>query len=83
MPSLGGYQPFLGGKFCLGVVATPWVWARLLKKGFSLPKEVRPHAQRLVTNIKIVHENINFYFHSTSMFVKYLGNKNCLGIELE
>ena len=33
--SLGGYQPFLGGEFCLRGVATHWVWAGLPKKGLS------------------------------------------------
>ena len=76
LASLAGEQPFLGGEFCLGGVAPSSVWAGLPKKGFSLPIEERPHPQRVVTDFKNHHENVTFYFHSASMFVKYLGIKS-------
>ena len=44
-----------------------------LKKGLSHHVKGRPYTQRVVTDFKNVLENDKFYFHSTSMFVKYLG----------
>ena len=72
LPSLSGDQTLLGGEFCLGGVDPPWVQAGLPKKGLSPSIEGRSHTQKFVTDLKNVHENHNFYFHSTSMFVKYL-----------
>ena len=75
LPSLGGDQPLLGGEFCLGGVDPPWVKAGLPKKGLSPPIEGRSYTQKLVTDLKNVHKNVNFPFHSTSTFVKYQGLK--------
>ena len=69
LPSLSGDQTLLGGEFCLGGVDPPWVQTGLPKKGFSSPIEVRLHSQKVVTDFKNVFENVNVYFHSTSMFV--------------
>ena len=43
------------------------------KNGLSPPIEGRLHTLWVVTDFKSVHEQVNFYFHSASMFVKYHG----------
>ena len=73
LSSLGGEQPLLDGEFCLGGADPPWVQADLPKKCISPPLEGRCRTQQVVTDLKNVHKNVNFYFYSSSMFVKYLG----------
>ena len=52
LSTLGGYQPFLGGEFCLGGLVPPWVQAGVPKKGISPPIEGRSHTQKVVTDLK-------------------------------
>ena len=77
LPSLGGDQ-FLGGEFCLGGIAPPWVWAGRPKTDLS--PQAGPIHRGWSPTSKNLHENINYNFHSTSMFVKYIGlNQVLLG----
>ena len=75
LPYLGGDQLILGGEFCLGGIAPHWGWTGLRKKCLSLPIEGRPPKQRVVAYFRNVHDNVEFYFYSTSMFVKCLAIK--------
>ena len=45
---------------------------RTTQKGWSPPIEVSHHPQREITYLKPSIENVNFCFHSTSVFVKFL-----------
>ena len=67
LPTFFGWLIMFG--WCYPTLGLGWP----TKKGLSSPIEARLHILRVVTDLKNVYENVNFYFHSTSMFVKYLG----------
>ena len=55
----------------------------------GIPKKVCHHQSRAkpinrgrVFDFKNIYENVNFYFHSTSMFVKYIGLRIILELNL-
>ena len=58
---------------------TPGMRKRMFYLINFFPKKVSHHAKRvgpnLVTDFKNLNENVNFYFYSTSIFVRYLGLK--------
>ena len=66
-----GVDQFLGGEFCLGGIAPLWVWAGWPKTDLS-PQAGPIHRGWSLTS-KNLHENVNYNFHSTSMFFKYFG----------
>ena len=72
---MGGERPFLGRPALTQGGSTPPKQNSPPKRGWSPPREGRTHPQRMVTDFKNLHENVNFYFYSTSIFVKYLGQK--------
>ena len=81
-PLYGWWETFLGRSAWTQGGSTPLKQNSLSKIGWSLPREGRPHPKRVVTDFKNLHENINFYFYSTSMFVEYLGQKIILEFSL-
>ena len=55
----------------MGGVAPPLLLAGIPKKGLSPPINDKAR-YRVVFDFKNIYENVDFYFYSTSMFVKYL-----------
>ena len=59
----------------MGGVFPTWVWTGQPERFLPPPIDTKPPKQRVVADLKKAHENVNFYFYSTSMFVKYIGLK--------
>ena len=51
------------------------------KQGYVPPREDRPHPRRVVTGLKNLHKNVNYYFSPPQCLLN-IKAKNCPQIEL-
>ena len=70
-----GHTVFLGRSAHTQGGSTPHKQTPPPKQGYVPPREDRPHPRRVVTGLKNLHANVNYYFYSLSTFVEYLGIK--------
>ena len=81
MSFVGGDNQFLVVNSLLSVVVSSQVKVGIPQEGWSPPKKGSVHPQMAVTNFKDLCEKDNSYFDSTTLFGKYLDQKNALGID--